>query len=103
MSDADHIDSDEPLDEPLSYVAARALARRILQSGCYVFTKHAEERLAKREISQLDVINTIRAGECVHHTFESGTYRYQFETLRGYHAVVAFRSATEMVVVSAWK
>lgn len=94
---------DDALVEPFSFISAQTLARSILKDGNYVFTSHALERLAEHGMSQLDVINTLRAGRCVLFNFEKGTYPYQFETARGYHAVVAFRSTTELVVVTAWK
>lgn len=102
-SEDDSDDGDDPLVEPLQLITAQTLARSILRDGSYVFTTHALERLEEHGMSQVDVVNTLRAGRCVLFNFEKGTYRYQFETVRGYHAVVAFRSTTEMVVVTAWK
>lgn len=102
MSDDNH-QEDDLLVEPLSLAAARTLARTILREGRYAFRSHAAERLVERELSQNDVISTLRAGTCVEYVFEQGTYRYRFETQRGYCAIVVFRSVTEMVVITAWK
>lgn len=92
---------DRSLVEPLALITAQTLARSILASGTHVFSTHVITRLQERGMTQLDVINTLRAGRCVLVNFENSSYRYQFETGRGYHAVVTFRSKAEMV--TAWK
>jgi hypothetical protein len=100
---SDEDQDDLPLVEPLSLITARTLVRSILSDGTYTFGAHAIERLAERDMTQSDVLNILRAGNCLDHAFEKGTYRYRFETPRGYCAVIAFRSATELVVITAWK
>jgi len=90
------------LDEPLSQVDARQLARKILAEGDYWFSRHAEQRMTQRGMSQIDCVNVVRGGRCTEIDFEKGSWRYRFETPR-MAAVVAFLDENSLTVVSAWR
>jgi hypothetical protein len=50
------------MNQPLSAVDARALARQILATGKVTFTRHALAELAKDARTTVDAINVIRGG-----------------------------------------
>jgi hypothetical protein len=95
-------DYDTTVKEPLSPDAARTLIRSILQSGRFVYSPHAEEEMAKDGITTVDAVNVLRGGVVQPGEFERGTWRYRVRTAR-LTVVVAFRSETELVVVTAWR
>ena len=74
----------------------------ILKSGLLAFSRHAYEEMAKDELTEIDVRNTLRAGAPAPGELEHGTYRYRVNTSR-MAAVVAFRSEAHAVVVTAWR
>jgi hypothetical protein len=88
--------------EPLSFADAHRLARTILQTGSVAFTQHAREEMAKDKLAGVDVTNVIRGGYCEGRDLISGTWRYRLRTARIF-VVVAFRSETELRVVTAWR
>ena len=90
------------MDEPLAPELARTLIRRILQTGRFVYSRHAREEMRADDLTTLDCENVlrggvIRSGECEH-----GTWRYRVETSR-MTVVVAFRSEHDLVMVTAWR
>lgn len=90
------------LEEPLKPDRARRLIREILDSGQTTFSRHAEEELAADGLSTQDAVNVLRAGTVDPAEFEKGCWRYRVRTPRMV-VVVAFRSATEIRVVTAWR
>lgn len=88
--------------EPLSPTNARRLLIVILKEGFLSFTKHAYEEMAKDNLTEIDVRNTLKGGAVRPGELVSGTRRYRVETNR-MAAVVAFRSATHAVAVTAWR
>lgn len=50
------------LDEPLSPPEARRLIREIIENGSVSFSKHAEEEMAKDNLTMVDVTNVLRGG-----------------------------------------
>jgi hypothetical protein len=92
----------KPVKEPLPPATVKRLVVALLAAGTLSFTKHAYEEMAKDNLTEIDVRNTLkgemaRPGELV-----NGTWRYRMETSR-MAAVVTFRSATHAVVVTAWR
>ena len=87
-------------------MGARDLARAILESGETRFSGHAYDRMEESELSEADVINTLRFGHVRNDgrsiTFEKGSWRYTVQTGK-MAAVVVFRSETVMVVVTCWR
>lgn len=91
------------MNEPLSPDAATALIKRILREGDVAWPKHATDALAKRDLETVDCVNVMRAGRVQQAAdFEQNTWRYRIQTNR-ICVVVAFRSETELVVVTAWR
>jgi len=93
------------VDEPLSAVRARQLARKSLEEGSTRFSRHARDRMDEHGMSELDVTNTIRGGHVREErgmTFENGSWRYTIETMR-MAVVVAFASEKALVIVTVWR
>ncbi len=90
------------LDEPLSPPEARRLIREIIENGSASFSKHAEEEMAKDNLTMVDVTNGLRGGVVDPGEFENGSWRYRVRTAR-IAVIVAFRSETELRVVTAWR
>lgn len=92
----------DELEEPLSEVVAKQFIRRILETGDTRFASHAEQRMQERNLSSVDVVNVLRAGVVAPAEHENGSWRYRVRTPR-IEVVIAFRSSTSLVVVSAWR
>lgn len=90
------------LVEPLTSVQARQLIRGVIESGSVSFSKHAEEELAKDNLTMVDATNILRGGNVDPGEFENGSWRYRVRSSR-IVVVVAFRSETELRVVTAWR
>jgi hypothetical protein len=81
------------MKEPLSAPEVKKLLRDILASGEVRFTSHALAEMAKDGVSTQDV----EPGEQV-----NATWRYRVRAGATF-VVVAFRSETAAVVVTAWR
>jgi hypothetical protein len=90
------------MQEPLEPAAARALIRTILEAGTVAFSGHALEELGKDDLTTVDAVNVLRGGVVSPGELERGTWRYRVRTAR-LVVVVAFRSETELVVVTGWR
>jgi hypothetical protein len=90
------------LVEPLKPADAKNLIRQILLTGNVVLTSHAQQEMAKDNMTMLDVTNVLRGGVVDPGEYENGSWRYRVRTGR-MCVVVAFRSEAELVVVTAWR
>ena len=90
------------MKEPLPSAIVKRLLVAILAEGLLAFTRHAYEEMAKDNVTEIDVRNTLRGGTVRPGELVSRTWRYRVETSR-VAAVVTFRSATHAVVVTAWR
>jgi hypothetical protein len=93
------------VNEPLSPDAATALIRKILKEGSveWLTARHALDELAKDGLTVVDATNVLRAGYVSQAAdLIKDTWRYRCETSRMV-VVVAFRSETELAVVTAWR
>lgn len=90
------------LKEPLEPNRARRLIGEILDKGSVSFSGHAEKALADDDLSTVDATNVLRGGVFELAEFENGSWRYRVRTQRMV-VVVVFRSASEVVVVTAWR
>jgi hypothetical protein len=88
--------------EPLGNSAAKKLIGEIMKSGKLGFGSHAYDEMAKDDLDEADVRNVLRGGVCRRAEFETGSWRYLFESMR-IAVVIAFRSAVYAVVVTAWR
>ena len=84
-------------------VTARKLLSFVLQYGTVRFTRHAREELAADGRTERDAVNVLRGGQ-IHEAAEwvADSWRYRVHTARMCVAV-AFDSATETVVITAWE
>ena len=95
---------DDPLHErePLPLEEAHALIRRIIRDGKVGIRKHARERMAERNLTMQDALNTLRAGRILAAEHENREWRYRACTTRMCF-LVAFRSETELSIVTGWR
>ncbi len=82
---------------------ARKLLSYVLVHGTLLFSSHAKREMANDNMTDLDVINVLRAGRI----YEPGelvrdSWRYRCHTPR-FCVVVVFSNATQSVVVTAWR
>jgi hypothetical protein len=94
----------EPLSEPLNPIIARNLARYILEWGVAGFSRHSFEEMDDETppLTQVDVVNVIRAGTYRAPEFVNGSWRYRIETQK-IAVVIAFRGVQELRVVTTWR
>ena len=88
----------EPLDGP----TAAALAKRALAAGAVAFSAHALQSMKQRGITTTDCASVLRGGWVGTSEEVLGSWRYQFLTAK-ICLIVAFRSETEIVVITAWR
>lgn len=90
------------LNEPLGEAEAKRLIRTILNTGRVAWTEHVTKQMDARNLTTVDCVNVMRAGSVEPPEYELGTWRYHVSTAR-ITVVVAFRSRTELAVVTAWR
>ena len=90
------------LTEPLDSPAAKRLIRAIIISGRTVPSGHALEEMERDKLTIIDVTNVLRGGVVDPPEMENGSWRYRVRTQR-IAVIVAFRSETEMRIVTAWR
>ena len=88
--------------EPLCPPDAKRPIRGILTCGEVVSSRHAADEMAKDGLALIDCVNVLRGGVVEPAELERGTWRYRVHTRR-ISVVVAFRSETRLVVVTAWR
>ena len=88
--------------EPFTPTDAKARILVILASGSVSFSDHALDELGKDKMTTIDAVNVLRGGIVEPGELERGTYRYRVRTPRMY-VVVAFRSESELRVVTGWR
>ena len=74
----------------------------IVASGQVVFSKHAVAELAADSISRAEALNVLRGGIVEPAELERGSWRYRARAGQVY-VVVAFRSESELIVVTGWR
>ena len=90
------------LEEPLEPDRARRLIRGILEDGRVTFSGHLLEALADDDLSTVDSVNVLRVGTVEPAEFEKGCWTYRVRTRRMV-VVSAFRSESEIRIVTAWR
>ena len=88
--------------EPLARRQARRRILEILATGTVSFSGHALDELRKDRATAVDATNVLRSGVVGPGRLRDGTWRYPVRTTR-MTVVVAFRSETRLVVVTAWR
>jgi hypothetical protein len=82
--------------------AVKQALRAALASGSVNFTQNALTEMAKDKITQDEALAVLRAGVVEPGEFERGSWRYRVRVPRTF-VVVALRSQTVAVVVTAWR
>lgn len=91
------------MKEPLGPDAATALIHAIARDGHIAWRDHAFREMAADNLETLDCMTVLRAGAVREPAdLEKGTWRYRVHTNR-LCVVVAFRSETELTVVTTWR
>ena len=91
------------MKEPFDRNEAKKLILRILNEGYTVFSRHAEEELAKDDLTTVDAVNVLRAGKITEPAeLERDTWRYRVHTERMV-VVVSFASESKLRIVTAWR
>lgn len=90
------------LNEPLTNAAAKKLLVAIIESGKVEFSSHAITEMTADNISQDEATSVLRGGVVEPAEFVRGSWRYRVRAGKTY-VVVAFRSETWTVVVTAWR
>ena len=90
------------MQEPLDEARAKKLIREILRDGEVSYSGHALDEMDKDKLTALDCANVLRGGWVEPAEFERGSWRYRVRTNR-ICVVIAFRSETKLVVVTAWR
>jgi hypothetical protein len=91
------------VNEPLSPDIATRLIHQIVREGDVAWTKHAFAEISADGMTTSDCLNVMRAGAITQPAdLERGTWRYRIHTNR-MCVCVAFRSETELVVITAWR
>ena len=90
------------MNEPLLATEVRRLARAIVATGTVIYTSHALEEMAQDKLTKADVEGVLRGGSAGEGEWEHGSWRYQMWT-RGIVIVIAFRSESVLVLVTAWR
>lgn len=82
----------------------KQLAREVISTGEYTFSRHAREQLITRGLDDQDVVNVLRAGWAENGEFENGSWRYKVRTSR-IVVVVTFLDddPAEVLIVTAWR
>ena len=88
--------------EPFTSQHARKLIQQILKAGTVSFSKHALDEMAKDKLTTVDCVNVLRGGVVEPPELRERTWRYHVRTAR-ICVVVAFRSETHLVTVTAWR
>jgi hypothetical protein len=88
--------------EPFTPQHARKLIRQILLTGTVSFSTHAFKEMAKDNLTTVDCTNVLRGGVVEPPEYRDGTWRYRVRTAAIY-VVVAFRSDTQLAVITAWR
>lgn len=88
--------------EPLDPREAKALLRKIVATGRVALTEHASGQMEERRITTPVMENALKAGFVEAGEYENGSWRYRVSTTRTVF-LVAFRSETEVAVVTAWR
>ena len=70
------------MKEPLPPATVKRLLVALLAGGTVSFTKHAYEEMARDNLTEIDVRNTLKGGTVRPGELTSGTWRYRVETSR---------------------
>lgn len=95
-------EEEEPLEEPMDHPTVKKMIRAILENGKMTYSPHAKREMTADNLKAEDCINVLRGGHCEFEELEKGTWRYRITTPR-ICVLVAFRSRSELRIVSTWR
>jgi hypothetical protein len=89
---------------PLARKEAARLTKQILKSGKTFYRKHAEEKMAERNLKKADVANILPYGRVVLEPESDvrGAFKYTFES-NAMGTVIMFRGDSELSVITAYR
>jgi hypothetical protein len=90
------------VNESLTASDVRRLAKAIVVAGTVIYSDHALGEMAKDKLTKADVERVLRGGSAGDGEWENGSWRYRMWT-PGIVVVLAFRSSTALVIVTAWR
>ena len=90
------------MDKALTTAAATKAIRTILATGTVSFSGHAEQRMAQRKLTMVDVANVARCGRVTKVELVFGRFRYHASTDK-ICIVVEIQSAVTILVITAWR
>jgi hypothetical protein len=91
------------MKEPFNRNQAKKLIQIICLEGTITVTRHAEQELAKDELTTDDALHALRGGRILEEPeMENGTWRYRVHTTEMV-VVVAFTSESKLKIVTAWR
>lgn len=107
MSIHDIMSSDDFRQKRQEKTKARKLVAQIVNRNPVkiIFSRHALEEILKDNLTTVDVLNILKSPDArvnKEGEYESGSWRYRLETAK-IVVVIAFVSATSLVVVTAWR
>jgi hypothetical protein len=94
--------TDDAPTECLAPAAVRRVLLAALAAGEIRFTEHALTEMENDKITQDEALAVLRGGVVEPGELERGSWRYRVRATRTY-VVVALRSQTAAVVVTAWR
>ncbi len=92
----------DPRHAPLSAADAKSLARRIVEDGVVVVSKHAADAMTDDELDTTDCLNLLRAGVFENPELINDEWRYRVSTQR-ICIVITFVSGDRLRLVTAWR
>jgi len=91
------------MTEPLTPEVATTAIKALVKDGDISWSTHVRQEMLKDGFTTVDCLNVLRAGAVTESAdFEGGTWRYRVHTNR-MCVVVAFRSDTELRVITTWR
>ncbi|HET9950183.1 MAG TPA: hypothetical protein VFS09_00160 [Candidatus Eisenbacteria bacterium] len=93
---------DDNLEEPLDPAKAKRRILHALKRGIVVTSVHARQEMESDAVTYFDCVAVLRSGIVRPGELERGTWRYRVETRRVV-VVIAFRSESKLVIVTAWR
>jgi hypothetical protein len=93
--------------EPLTGNDARRAIRGCLKKGSVIWTRHAKEEMKNRDLTEPDIVNTLRCGRIDEEAeLVNFHWRYRIETER-IAVIVTFEPEAgeidELIVITAWR
>lgn len=91
------------MKEPFNRNQAKKLIQVICLEGTITLSRHAEQELAKDDLTTDEALRALRAGRILEEPeMENGTWRYRVHTTEMV-VVVVFKSESKLKIITAWR